>query len=264
MTTPTVHIADVNLPFIEYQGQPVVTFAMVDAAHQRPKGTAGRNFRANKRHLIEDEDFYVIDFKSDDEIRRRYPDLFPEMARKVTLFPETGYLMLVKSFTDDLAWQVQRQLVKGYFQARRAWPKVPDTAAPQPAKIDHAQRRELTETADALFKRHGMARDSGGQQWLYNRLRIRFSIRRIEDLPAADFAEALAIVRAQNDVVSQFGSLMHHLRYAFYTDVVGDGEQWTSWLSKQIGGAHVVPDRPDWRKIASQVLEHHRVLPTRH
>ncbi len=30
----------------------------------------------------------------------------------VTLITETGYLMLVKSFTDDLAWKVQRELVK--------------------------------------------------------------------------------------------------------------------------------------------------------
>lgn len=29
----------------------------------------------------------------------------------VTLITETGYLMLVKSFTDDLAWKVQRELV---------------------------------------------------------------------------------------------------------------------------------------------------------
>lgn len=31
---------------------------------------------------------------------------------EVTLMTETGYLMLVKSFTDDLAWKVQRELVK--------------------------------------------------------------------------------------------------------------------------------------------------------
>lgn len=33
----------------------------------------------------------------------------------ITLVTESGYLMLVKSFTDDLAWDVQRQLVKRYF-----------------------------------------------------------------------------------------------------------------------------------------------------
>lgn len=35
-----------------------------------------------------------------------------------TLITESGYLMLVKSFTDDLAWDVQRQLMKSYFRKR--------------------------------------------------------------------------------------------------------------------------------------------------
>ena len=34
------------------------------------------------------------------------------------LITEQGYLMLVKSFTDDLAWKVQRELVNGYFRVR--------------------------------------------------------------------------------------------------------------------------------------------------
>ena len=36
----------------------------------------------------------------------------------LVLITESGYLMLVKSFTDDLAWKVQRELVKTYFRAK--------------------------------------------------------------------------------------------------------------------------------------------------
>lgn len=35
----------------------------------------------------------------------------------VTLITESGYLMLVKSFTEDLAWEVQQKLVNSYFKA---------------------------------------------------------------------------------------------------------------------------------------------------
>ena len=35
------------------------------------------------------------------------------------LITETGYLMLVKSFTDDLSWEVQRQLVQSYFKIKQ-------------------------------------------------------------------------------------------------------------------------------------------------
>ena len=38
------------------------------------------------------------------------------MRGRVTLITESGYLLLTKPFNDDLAWQVQRQLVKAYFR----------------------------------------------------------------------------------------------------------------------------------------------------
>lgn len=44
---------------------------------------------------------------------------FDNSAPSGYLITETGYLMLVKSFTDDLAWKVQRELVDTYFKARQ-------------------------------------------------------------------------------------------------------------------------------------------------
>ena len=101
----------------EFSGQRVVTFKEIDAVHGRPDGTAKRNFRSNREHFIEGEDFFMLD--QPDEIRslgiQRPQGGTPE---SVTLITESGYLMLVKSFTDDLAWKVQRQLVKEYFRAK--------------------------------------------------------------------------------------------------------------------------------------------------
>lgn len=36
----------------------------------------------------------------------------------LTLITESGYLMIVKSFNDDLAWKVQRELVNNYFRVK--------------------------------------------------------------------------------------------------------------------------------------------------
>lgn len=103
----------------EFSGQRVVTFKEIDAVHGRPDGTAKRNFRSNRQHFIEGEDFFMLD--QPDEIRslgiQRPQGGTPE---SVTLITESGYLMLVKSFTDDLAWKVQRELVNGYFRAKAA------------------------------------------------------------------------------------------------------------------------------------------------
>ena len=101
----------------ELSGQRVVTFKEIDAVHGRPDGTARKRFNDNREHFIEGEDFFVLNQPS--EIRtlgiQRPQGGTPE---SVTLITESGYLMLVKSFTDDLAWKVQRELVKGYFRAK--------------------------------------------------------------------------------------------------------------------------------------------------
>ena len=51
-----------------------------------------------------------------DEIRTS--GIYQVNPRGTTFITETGYLLLVKSFTDDLAWKVQRQLVSTYFKAK--------------------------------------------------------------------------------------------------------------------------------------------------
>lgn len=123
MTKKTeIIVADQSVRVVEYRGQRVVTFTMIDAVHRRPEGTAGRNFRENRERFIEGEDYFKV---CADEIRRRNPGAISNKATEdVTVFTEAGYLMLVKSFTDDLAWQVQRQLVNRYFRKEEPAPKV--------------------------------------------------------------------------------------------------------------------------------------------
>ncbi len=97
----------------EYKGQRVVTFKDVELVHERPEGTANKRFLDNKKRFLEGEDYFVV---SNSEIRksRLFPISDNDYMDKV-LLTEQGYLMLVKSFTDDLAWEVQRSLVKNYF-----------------------------------------------------------------------------------------------------------------------------------------------------
>lgn len=113
-----VKIGNSDLSIKEFNGQRVVTFKDVDSVHERPDGTARKRFNDNKKRFVEGEDFYTLSQPS--EIRtlglERPQGGFPE---KVILITESGYLMLVKSFTDDLAWEVQRELVKTYFNKKK-------------------------------------------------------------------------------------------------------------------------------------------------
>lgn len=108
-----IAIGNTNVAIKEYKGQRVVTFKDIDTVHGRPDGTARRNFNRNKEHFIEGEDFFV---RNSYEAKKEYSATAPN---GLTLLTESGYLMLAKSFTDKVAWDVQRALVKSYFRAKQ-------------------------------------------------------------------------------------------------------------------------------------------------
>lgn len=101
----------------EYQGQRVVTFKDIDTVHKRAEGTARKRFNDNKKRYIQEEDYFV---RNSDEAKDELGIIAPNGVT------ESGYLMLVKSLNDDLAWDVQRMLVKSYFRNKsEAQPSVP-------------------------------------------------------------------------------------------------------------------------------------------
>ncbi|MDE7363620.1 MAG: ORF6N domain-containing protein, partial [Ruminococcus sp.] len=107
-----VNINGMPLEVREYKGQRVITFKDIDRVHNRPDGTSRKRFNDNKKHFINGEDYFV---RSSDEARNEFEIVAPNGLILVT---ESGYLMIVKSFTDDLAWSVQRQLVNAYFKLK--------------------------------------------------------------------------------------------------------------------------------------------------
>lgn len=108
-----VRIQNSDIAVKEYHGQRVVTFKDVDMVHERPDGTARATFNRNKERFKEGEDYFVCETYEAKE-------LFNVSAPNgICLLTEQGYLMLVKPFSDDLSWTVQRQLVNGYFKTRK-------------------------------------------------------------------------------------------------------------------------------------------------
>lgn len=108
-----VKINQQDIAVKEYHGQRVVTLKDIDLCHGRPEGTARKRFNDNRQHMVEGTDFFKI---TPSEFRTAIGNMDSRQQNDVTLITESGYLMLVKSFTDDLAWQVQRALVNTYFR----------------------------------------------------------------------------------------------------------------------------------------------------
>lgn len=107
-----IKINNQQLPIKEYNGQRVVTLKEIDTVHGRTSGTARKRFNDNRKRFIKGVDYFV---RNSDEARNEYGIAAPN---GLVLITESGYLMLAKSFTDDLAWQVQRELVNSYFRSK--------------------------------------------------------------------------------------------------------------------------------------------------
>ncbi|RAW90847.1 MULTISPECIES: ORF6N domain-containing protein, partial [unclassified Photorhabdus] len=109
-----ITINKTQMPVVEYQGQRVVTFSMIDQVHARPDGTAKATFNRNNQRFVCGVDYQIL---GQDDIRTNLPDgLFSKFAPSGIVLFESGYLMLTKPFNDDVAWQVQRELVSHYFR----------------------------------------------------------------------------------------------------------------------------------------------------
>ncbi|MGM0124896.1 hypothetical protein IGI37_002290 [Enterococcus sp. AZ194] len=98
----------------EYQKQRVVTFKDIDELHQRPEGTAGRNFRENRENFIEGVDYFNLAGNKLKEFKQA-TNFVGSRTKELILITQTGYPMLTKSMNDPLSWAVQRELVNHYF-----------------------------------------------------------------------------------------------------------------------------------------------------
>lgn len=216
---PMNEIIEINkhmLKIKEFNGQRVVTFKDVDAVHERPDGTARKRFSDNRKHFIEGEDFYKI---SPSDFRTAIGEMDIRQQNDITLITEPGYLMLVKSFTDDLAWEVQRKLVKSYFNRKRQL-TVQEMMREQLGMIDgHEERIKALE--DTMTIDHGQQRVlertvnktvidvlDGKQSNAYkeiskkvfaecNRdLKNRFNVNSRDDVPRKDYEQAIEYAKS--------------------------------------------------------------------
>jgi hypothetical protein len=140
---------NVDFEIKEYRGQRVVTFRDVDVLHKRPVGASRKSFNSHRNQFIEGEDYFVL---NTDEAFSLYGVKAPN---GLMMFTESGYLLIVKTFTDDLAWQVQRQLVKNYFKAKEMIAQQPQA----PQSIEDILISALTSMKDMKRENEELRKD---------------------------------------------------------------------------------------------------------
>jgi hypothetical protein len=102
----------------EYQGQRVVTTWDIAEVHERDAKRINEQFNRNINKLIAGVDYFIL---SREEFIRSLPATALSKFsnnNEIPLFTESGYLMLVKTFRDDLSWKIQRLLIENYFRQK--------------------------------------------------------------------------------------------------------------------------------------------------
>ena len=147
-----ITIENTEMQIREYRGQRVVTFKDIDTVHQRPKGTSRNSFNRNKKHFIKDVDYIIL--KPDEQKNIDYVRLTYIPKNGITLLTESGYLMLVKSFNDDLSWKVQRRLVNSYFNAREQQVTCEEVEKEADADIDLIEEKPKVPLVKGWYRRN--------------------------------------------------------------------------------------------------------------
>lgn len=113
-----ITVENTEMQIREYNGERVVTFDDICKAHKCERKRLTRHFERKRKYFIKDEDYYQLTRKELGDLTSPKEKIVGNPNLKTYLFTESGYLMVIKCLDDDIAWQVQRQLVNTYFKAK--------------------------------------------------------------------------------------------------------------------------------------------------
>lgn len=113
----TIRIAGVEIPIIEFKGERVITFKIIDTVHQRPEGTAKRNFNRHHKRFKADKHYFeigrdkisVVDWSAFG---------FNKFAPKMLLLTESGYLTVIQAFRSNV--NITQEVLNSYFSSSSA------------------------------------------------------------------------------------------------------------------------------------------------
>lgn len=108
----------------EYNNERVITAWDISRLHGRDVREITQNFNYVKEKMILNEDYFIISKENISESKILIQDFIPNNVKEIILFTESGYLLLVKTFTDKRSWDIQRRLVKSYFKIQELKEKV--------------------------------------------------------------------------------------------------------------------------------------------
>lgn len=108
----------------EYNGERVVTAWDIADLHEREISKINENFKYNINRFTKNKDYYVLKRSEFSESDFPIQEFIPNNVKEIILFTQLGYLLLTKTFTDDLSWKIQSILIESYFKLKELKDKV--------------------------------------------------------------------------------------------------------------------------------------------
>lgn len=118
----SIQVNEQHLNIKEHDGQRVVTMWDIAKLHGTNVRNIRMNFKNNQKHLVEGEDYFLLDKVSDFAVNLIYNNDVSKQAinrvKDIPAFTEAGYLLMTKPMTGEISWKVQRQLINCYFKVK--------------------------------------------------------------------------------------------------------------------------------------------------
>lgn len=108
----------------EYNGERVITAWDIADLHEREISKINENFKYNINRFTKNKDYYVLKRSEFSESDFPIQEFIPNNVKEIILFTQLGYLLLTKTFTDDLSWKIQSILIESYFKLKELKDKV--------------------------------------------------------------------------------------------------------------------------------------------
>lgn len=102
----------------EYNSERVITAYDIAELHGRDVKVINQQFNNNRNKFIENEDYFVANRNLIHKLKSLTLENNLQNLKEIILFTDTGYLLLTKTFNDELSWKIQRELVKAYFKLK--------------------------------------------------------------------------------------------------------------------------------------------------
>lgn len=130
----------------EYNDERVITAYDIAELHGRDVKVINQQFNNNRNKFVENEDYFIAKKNLIHGVMSFTLANKLQNLKEIILFTYSGYLLLAKTFNDELSWKIQKELVKTYFKLR----ELKDRVESGELEIRNAQSKEINDKPTEL------------------------------------------------------------------------------------------------------------------